>query len=65
MAMISESACKAQLRHHNRQDVVIYTALLIHVLPNAKLEQRRVNRNTFTRPARALLRETGSITATQ
>ena len=34
--MISESACKAQLRHHDRQDVVIYSALLIHVLPNNK-----------------------------
>jgi hypothetical protein len=34
MAMISESARTAQLRHHNRQDVVIYSAVLIHLLPN-------------------------------
>ena len=37
MAMISESACRAQLRHHDRQDVVTYSALLIHVLPNSGL----------------------------
>ena len=37
MAKISESACKAQLRHQDRQDVVIYYLLLIHVLPNSVL----------------------------
>jgi hypothetical protein len=34
MAVISESACRAQLRHHDPQVVAISTALLIHVLPN-------------------------------
>ena len=34
MAMISESAWRAQLRHHDRQDIVIYSAFRIHVLPN-------------------------------
>jgi hypothetical protein len=37
MAKISESASKAQLRHHDRQDVVIYS-------PDSCAAERRVNR---------------------
>jgi hypothetical protein len=34
MAKISESGSRAQLRHHDRQDVAICCRLLVHVLPN-------------------------------
>ena len=34
MAIISASACRAQLRHHDRQEVVTYSALLVPMLPN-------------------------------
>jgi hypothetical protein len=62
--MISESACSAQLRHHNRQDVVIYSALLIHVLPNGQAKPQKAastiqdsnetQRSQWLRPSRFL-----------